>query len=174
MAIRYTVFCKRSVAQVTPEQLLVGTRIADLHTIAENDDVPEDIILSALHQLRMENVDTAGFRFYRLCYRPTGKRQVDVERWQMLDEVRDVVAEVLEGLEADSHPALSRIQTHLSQTIDIVDASFGSSPEEQMAPILASEVTRWLAEKFDGIIRAADDSWWELGSKYHEYQRLRA
>ena len=27
-----------------------------------------------------------------------------------------------------------------------------------MAPVLASEVTRWLAEGFGGVIRAADDS----------------
>jgi len=41
-----------------------------------------------------------------------------------------------------------------------------------MAPVLASEVTRWLAEQYDGIIRASDDSWWELGAIYHEYQPL--
>jgi len=29
-----TVYCKRSVAHVTPDQLLAGTREADLHTIA--------------------------------------------------------------------------------------------------------------------------------------------
>ena len=174
MAVRYTVYCKRSAAQVTPEQLLAGTRVADLHTIAENDDIPEDLIMSALKQLRMENVEEAGFRFYRLCYREAGRRQIDVERWQTLEEVRGVAAEVLEDLEARRHPALNRIRAHLSETVDIVSASFGSSPEEKIAPVLASEVTRWLAEQYDGIIRAADDSWWELGPEYHEYQPLRA
>jgi hypothetical protein len=173
MAARYTVYCKRSVAGVTPAQLLAGTRIADLHTIAENDDVPEDVIMSALGQLRMENVDSSGFRFYHLHYRPEGKRPIDVERWQTPGEVQVVVAELLEDLEANRHPALERIRNHLGETVDIVSASFGSSPGEQMAPILASEVTRWLAEQFDGIIRAADNSWWELGPEYHEYQRLR-
>ncbi len=172
MAIRYTVYCKRSVAGVAPEQLLAGVRSADLHTIAENDEISDDAIIDALDQLRIENVDPSGFRCYRLCYRPTGKRQVDVERWQTADEVRGVATEVLEGLEEEGHPALEHIRTHLQQTVDIVDASFGSSPGEQMAPVLASEVTRWLAEKFDGIIRAADGTWWELGSRHHEYQRL--
>src|SRR5262249_31740462 len=115
----------------------------------------------------------SGFRFFRLSYRPTGKRQIDVERWQTEDEVRAVVAEVLEDLEAEGHPALGRIHAHLRQTGDIVSASFGSAPGEAMAPILASEVTGWLAEHFDGIIQAADDSWWELGPRFHEYQRLR-
>jgi hypothetical protein len=172
MAIRYTVYCQRSAAGVTPEELLAGTREADLHTIAENDDIPEEMIVDALKQLRIENVDPTGFRFYRLCYRPSGVRQIDVERWQTAGEVRAVVTELLEGLEAKGHPALERIRAHLVQTVDIVDASFGSAPGERMAPVLASEVTRWLAEKFDGVIRAADDSWWELG-QYGEYQPFR-
>lgn len=66
---------------------------------------------------------------------------------------------MLEDLEASAHPLLERIRSHLADTVDIVSASFGSSPEEQMAPILASEAARWLAEQFDGIIRAADGFW---------------
>ncbi len=172
MAIRYTVYCQRSAAGVTPEQLLAGTREADLHTIAENDDIPDDVIVEALKRLRVQNVDPQGFRFYRLCYRPDGMRQINVERWQTSSEVHGVVAEVLGGLEDQGHPALDRIRAHLGQTVDIVDASFGSAPGESMAPVLASEVTRWLAQKFGGIIRAADDSWWQLG-RHGEYQPLR-
>jgi hypothetical protein len=35
MAIRYTVYCKQNVSAVTPEQLLAGVPVADLHTLAE-------------------------------------------------------------------------------------------------------------------------------------------
>lgn len=171
MAIRYTAYCRQSVAAITPQQLLAGIREADLHTIAENDDIPDDVILDALKQLRIENVDQEGFRFYRLSYRPNGMRQINVERWQTQDEVRAVVAEVLEQLEEVRHSALDRIRAHLGQTADIVSASFGSAPGERMAPVLASEVTRWLAQKFVGLIRAADGSWWELG-RHGEYQPL--
>ena len=143
--------------------MLAGTRIADLHTIAENDNVPDELIVEALQQLRIENIDATGFRFYRLSYRAEGKRQIDIQRWQTIEEVRIDVAEVLENLEAKGHPALERIRSHLSESLDIVDAAFGSMPGELMAPILASEVTRWLAQHYDGIIRAADDTWWELG-----------
>ncbi len=172
MAARYTVYCKRSVADVTPSQLLDGAKFADLHTIAENDDVPDELILDALRQLRIENIDAAGFRFYRHWYRAEGKRQLDIQRWLTLDEVRAAVAEDLEILDVRGHPALRRIRLHLAETIDIVDASFGSMPGERMAPVLASEVTRWLAQHHDGIIRAADDTWWELGPRYHEYRPL--
>lgn len=171
MAIRYTVYCHQSVVEVTPQQLLVGTCEADLHTIAESDVIADDVIVDALKQLRNENVDPQGFRFFRLCYRPDGLRQIDVERWQTAEEVRAVVSEVLEDLEDRGHPALARIRVLLGKTVDIVDASFGSTQGEQMATVLASEVTRWLAETFGGIIRAADDSWWQLG-RYGEFQPL--
>lgn len=172
MAVRYTVYCQKSVAAVAPEQLLAGTRVADLHTIAEGNDISDEVILDALGQLRIENVDPQGFRFYRLCYRPPGARQVDVDRWQTAGQVRTVVAEHLELLEHKRHPAIERIRAHLERTVDIVNASFGSSPEEEMAPVLASEVTRWLAWKFDGLVCWPDDSWWELG-RFGEYQPLR-
>lgn len=171
MSARYTVYCKISVAAVTPEKLLDGICCADLHTIAEGNDIAEKTIVDALGQLRIEDVDPGGFRFYRLCYRPEGKRQIDVERWQTPEEVKCDLDEVLEELEHDSHPALERIRNHLRSTIDIVDASFGYSRGQEMAPVLASEITRWLAEMFDGIIRAADDTWWELG-EHQEYEEL--
>ena len=123
-------------------------------------------------QLRMENAEPNGFRCYRLSYRPAGSRQIDIERWQTPEEIAVVAAEVLEAVENEGHPAAARIRVHLGQTVDIVDASFGFSPGEQMAPVLASEAMRWLAEKFDGIIRA-DDAWWELGPQHHEYRKLR-
>lgn len=173
MAIRYTVYCKQSVSHVTPRELLEGVQIADLYTIAEFNDVPDEVIESALDQLRIENIDANGFRFYRLCYRPEGLRQIDVERCQTQEEVRGVVAEVCESLQEKNHPSIDHISSHLKDTMDIVAASFGSSEEEMMAPILASEVARWLAEKFDGLIRAADNSWWQLGA-HSEYQPLQA
>lgn len=171
MAARYTVYCRRSAAAVTPEQLLRGVQFADLHTLAEFSDVPEDLITAALAQLRIENIKPGGFFWYRLGYRPPGKRQIDIERWRTPEEMQGDVAEVLEALEGAAHPALTRIRSHLQATVDVVSASFGSSPEEQMAPVLASEATRWLAEQFDGVIRAADGTWWRLG-RHHEYQPL--
>lgn len=172
MGARFTVYCLRSVAKVTPQDLLAGVSGIDLETIAEGDNVPDDLIESALSQLRVENQEPGGFSWYRLCYRPAGMRQVDIQRCQNADEVRGVVEEVLEELAVKHHPALKQIRQHLEETIDIIDASFGFSPGEQIAPTLASEASRWLAEHFDGIVRAANDSWWKLGPQCHEYQPL--
>jgi hypothetical protein len=165
VAIRYTVYCTKSAAHVTPEQLLAGVREADLLTIAENDDVPDDVAETAVSNLAITDLQPERpFTFYRLIYRPGPVRQIDVERWSSPDEVEGDIAELLEDLEAGAEPLLPRIRPHLESVVDVVSASFGSAPGEAMAPILASEVARWLAEHFDGIIRAADDTWWQLGT----------
>jgi hypothetical protein len=62
MAAHYILYCRRSAASITPEQLLAGTRQANLHTIAENDGIPDDMIVDALKQLRIENVDPKAGR----------------------------------------------------------------------------------------------------------------
>ena len=164
MAVRYTAYCTKPAAGVTPQQLLVGVREADLVTIAANDGVPEELAESAEEHLAIVDMaPDSPFEFYRLVYRPGDVRQIDVERWSSIDEVRGELAELIEDLEAEGDPILPKIRPHLDSVVDIVDASFGSSPGEVMAPILASEVTRWLAAQFGGIIRAADDTWWQLG-----------
>jgi hypothetical protein len=165
VAVRYTVYCRRPAESITPQQLLDGVRLADLVTLAENDDIPEALAESAEEHLAITDMaPDKPFTFYRLVYRPGDVRQIDVERGESIEDVHGELSEVIEDLEAEENPILSRIRPHLDGVVDIVDASFGSSPGEAMAPILASEVTRWLAEQFDGIIRAADDSWWRLGS----------
>jgi len=165
VGISYTVYCKKSVADVTPEQMLAGVNEADLETLAESYDVPDSAIRSARDGLGIVNVDAEqGFHLYRLVYRPGDVRQIDVQRWLTTEAVRDVLAEVVEDLEVEGHALLPRIRTHFEGVVDIVDASFGFSEGEVMAPILASEITRWLAEQYVGIIRAADDSWWTLGT----------
>ena len=171
MAASYTAYLMRSCADLAPRELLAGTREADLHTIAEDDVSDDAVILDALKQLRIENVKPPGFVFYRLSYRPEGLRQIDVERWPTLEATQGAIAELVETLEAARHPLLPRLRPHLEACVDIVDARFGSSRGEAMAPILASEVARWLAEKYNGIIRAADDTWWKLG-RYREYERF--
>ena len=157
---------------MTPQQLLSGIREADLLMIAEGENVPEEVAEAAEDNLAIaDEAPDKPFTFYRLIYRPGDVRQVDIERWSTIEEVRADIDELLEDLEAEHHPRLAAIRRHLAGIVDIVDASFGSSPGEAMAPILASETARWLAEHFDGIVRAADGSWWQLGSA-GEYAEL--
>lgn len=159
MPIRYTAYCKRTAAGVSPTQLLSGTTEGDLMMLAEAAGVPDDVALAAFDQLRIDRVRGDGFSFYRLSYRPDGVRQIDVERWASLEEARADAAEVLADLEAAAHPLLDALRPHLEATVDVVSASFGFGRGEAMAPILAGEVVRWIASRHDGIVRA-DDAWW--------------
>jgi hypothetical protein len=165
MGIHYTVYCKQSVAHVTPKELLEGVTAADLPALAKKQDVPEEQVAAALDALRVENLKPPGFVVYRLVYRPAALRQVDVECWESKEDVQAVLDEELEELAAEGHPHFKQIRVHLKQCVDVIDASCGPTPGEGMARVLAAEVARWLAGRFDGIIRTADEQWWRLGPR---------
>jgi len=158
MGVRFTTYCRRSLAHVEPEQLLHALESGDLHTLAEGYDLEDDVIEPALEQLRIEKVDATGFRRWRLCYRPAGHRQVDIDR--QTTEVQEAIAEEMQALEDEDHLKMAQIIAHLWQTTDTVDASFGTMESERMALVLASEVARWFAQEFDGIVKDCNGKWW--------------
>lgn len=158
MAQRHTVYLKQSVATVTPEELLDSVRQIDLAMLAESCGVPDDLIDEALQHLRVEKVKPRGFVFWRLVYRPGDVRQVDIDRFSNAE----AAAEKLEFLDPDL-PCADAVRRHLAECVESVSASYGSMPGEAMAPVLGSEVCRWLAEKFGGIIEDPSGDWYELG-----------
>jgi hypothetical protein len=162
MGVHYTIYCKKSLAQVSPKDLLAGVMTADLAAVARKEGVGEEQITTALEMLRIENMKPPSFVLYRLYCRPGAVRQVEVECWESKDDVQAVIDEELEELAAEGHPHFKQIRTHLKQCVDVVDSSSASSGEP-MPRLLAREVARWLAGKFDGIIRTADEKWWRLG-----------
>lgn len=162
MAQRHTAYLKQSAVVITPKQLFDGIREVDLALLAESCGVSDDLIDEALANLRIEKVKPRGFVFYRLIYRPGEVRQVDIDRWPTAKLAAGVIAEVLENLDPDL-PCLEAVRGHLGECVDSVSASYGSMPGEAMAPVLGSEVCRWLAEKFGGIVRDPAGDWYELG-----------
>ena len=158
MGAHYTVYCKKSVAHVTPQELLKGVTSADLPALARKEGVPEDQVAAVLDVLRAENMKPPGFVVYRLFYRPGGLRQVDVECWESKEDVQAVLDEELEELAAEGHPHFKLIRAHLKQCVDVIDASAGAA-DEGMARVLAREAARWLAGHFDGIVRTSDQKW---------------
>jgi hypothetical protein len=162
MGQRHTVYLKWSAAEITPEELLAGIQEVDLSLIAEVCDAPGERVDEALKNLRIENLRPPGFVFYRLYYRPGDVRQVDVERRRTAEEIRGVIEEVMENLDPETGCS-EKVRQYLRACVDTVSASYGGMPGEAMAPILASEVCRWLAEKLGGIIRDPRGDWYELG-----------
>jgi hypothetical protein len=160
MGIHYTVYCKKA-AHVTPAELLKGVTAADLPALAKKEGVSDDEIEAALDVLHIDNLKPPGFVVYRLCYRKSGMRQVDIECWEDKDDVQAVLDEELEELVAEHHPHSKPIRTHLKQCVDVIDTSIGN-PNEPIARVLARQTACWLAGHFDGIIRTADEKWWRL------------
>ncbi len=161
MAQRHTVYLKQSVVAITSEELLAGIQEVELELIGEVCNVPVERIDEALAHLRIENMEPPGFIFYRLYYRPGPVRQIDIERWRTPNEVAGEIAETLENLDPNEQ-STAKVEQYLRDCVDTVSASYGSMPGEAMAPILASEVCRWLAEQLGGIIRGPDGDWYEL------------
>src|SRR5262245_11431071 len=125
MGIHYTVYCKKSVAHVTASELLKGVSLADLPALAKQEGVPDEEIAAAMDVLHAENLKPPGFVFYRLCYRKSGLRQVDIECWEDKADVQAVLDEELEELAAERHPHYKPIRGHLKQCVDVIDTSIG-------------------------------------------------
>ena len=170
MGTHYTVYCKKSVAHVTPAELLKGVSATDLPALAKKEGVPDDQVAPALELLHIENLKPPGFVVYRLFYRRPTMRQVDIECWESKDDLQAILDEELEELAAESHPHYKPIRAHLKQCVDVIDTSVGAPPEP-MGRVLAREVARWLARLFDGIIRTGDEKWWRLDAQ-GEFQPL--
>jgi hypothetical protein len=163
MTLSYTVYCKQSAAALNPEYFLNGIRQADLYAIAEGPGVEEEAIDAALRALRVEASTTGNRSSFQVCFRPSGLRQVLVELWETNEEVETVISEVLSDLSCEQWESKAEmITSRLGQANETVDISFGNSPQEAMAVVIASEAARFLAEKFNGVVRDSDDQWWLL------------
>src|SRR6476619_2969892 len=103
MALRHTVFCKRSVAAGTPEQLLGHLGMLDFLTLGEDYGLPVEAV-EAARPLRIENIDAGPFCVYHLRYGNPGARPIAIERWESEDQRRAAVDEAIDNLE-DGAPA---------------------------------------------------------------------
>ena len=102
---------------------------------------------------------------YQIGTAPTFSRRqlgTGLTSYESPDEIRGVINEVIDELDPKGAPS-KKVRRYLKDCVDTVSASYGSEPGEAMAPILAAQVCRWLAEKLGGIIRDPCGDWYELG-----------
>lgn len=159
MPASIAVYCKRSVALITPVQVFTALQEADFWTLAESRYIPPFRVQQALGDLKIENVGSGGFLEYALSYRPAPLPQCVVRRLALAEGVHDPALDELEGLH---HPGIDRIRRHVKQAKDVVTLELSSMPDQQMTALLASEIARWLAEMGDGMIARSDQTWWDL------------
>jgi hypothetical protein len=162
MPLRHTVFCKRSVAAVTPEMLLKHLNILDFLTLGEDYGISENAIQAA-RPLRIENIDPGQFCLYHLRYGASGIRPVEIDRWENADQHRAYVEETIENITIQNGARTGKVIGFLRASVDSVSVSFGTDPQ---AAMYAWEVVRYFASEFDGIVRPDDGQWLTIGDDY--------
>jgi len=162
MPLRHTVYCKRSVAAVTPEKLLKHLEVLDFLTLGEDYGISVEAV-KASRPLRIKNIDPKQFRLYHLSYGELDKRPVEIDRWEAEGQHRGAVDETLDNLRIEDMARVKRISDFLRQSVDSVSVSFGTDPP---AAMYAWEVVRYFASEFDGIVKADDGEWLTIGDDY--------
>jgi hypothetical protein len=164
MAAWILLYCKRSLSEVTPEQVRAGIDEADWWTLAEGYGIEDEAAVNAaLKYLRIKELSReAGKVRWRLFYRPARLRQIDIERWTDPSLVAEEVQEERPSLARMRKPAAKIIREHLAAVQETVGIEMGWDQLEGMPVVLAYEVARWLAHVGKGLIKDHDDHWWGL------------
>jgi hypothetical protein len=164
MAWWLTIYCRKPVSMLTPEQLLAGLRDEDREapagvdywTLAEHYGIEDEAVVdAALDVLRVRGGDTIGLDVVEVCYRPqVDARPIVVHCWTAPERVAEELQEAQEG-RAPPPEALARLRT----IREVVGIELGFSQLEDMGIVLAYEVARWLTQKGDGVVVDDDDCW---------------
>ncbi len=160
MSAFWHLYCKRTLAHLTPAALAAGIAPADFHTEAEGYEVPEEQVEAALSYLSIE-AEGDGFSRWALRYRPEGMRQVYIWRSDKPQEVAELLNEAREAVHGLRKGART-IKRHLAETQEVVSIELGWGQLGDMGIVLAYEVARWLATEGDGLMRDHEDVWWIL------------
>ena len=158
MAVSIAVYCQRSVAAVTPEEIVSALRSADLSVLARSRGLSPFWLQEALANLKVESVGSEGFDEYALSYRPAPLPQCTIRRLLLVEGAHDPA---LKELRAVHHPGMDKIREHVDRAKEVVSIEIGGSGQ-QMTALLASEIARWMAEIANGLIARSDQSWWDL------------
>jgi hypothetical protein len=163
MSEAITVFGKRSLAGVIPDEVRAGVDEADWWTLAEGYGIDdEDLVNAALDHFRIERLRTRLGEVYHVYYRPRGRRQIDLWRWTSPEEIAEEVAGARKKLKRSRKPALRRLGDQLARVGEVISLGLGWDQLDGMAVVLAYEIARWLAHVGDGCVRDHEGQWWAL------------
>lgn len=158
MAASIAVYCKRSVAEITPEEIVSALRSADFSLLVQGRGLLPFRLDDALDHLKVESVGSKGFDEYAFSYRPAPLPQCTIRRLPLVEGAHDPV---LEELRTVHHPGMDKIRRHVDRAKEVVSIEL-DGPGQQMTALLASEIARWIADVGDGLIARSDQSWWDL------------
>jgi len=156
MAWWITVYCSRDCSALQSTDLASGIRAGDpdalagvdYFTLAEDYDVPETVVAPALEHLRV----TGDFEIHYES--DPDARPVVVHVWTQPGRVREEVEEAREVRSAPTSAA-----PFLDGCRAVVGIELGVSMAQTMGVVLAYEVARYIAQKYDGVIVDDEDRW---------------
>jgi len=153
------VYCQKSVAHISPDQLLAEISKADLATLAEDYNVAEEQVKPARANLHIQAALQTKFDIYKLHYRTPEQRPVAIRRSAAPATVSEEVREALERLEGKQGTAADKLRGHLGQVTEVISVELGWSQLKDMGIVLAYEVARSVAQVGEGYIRDDDGAW---------------
>jgi hypothetical protein len=168
MPVMLSVYCKRSVAAVTSEDLLATLRSADVAMIAESRHLWLGLIDDVLTHLQIVRSQSEKSVRWELRYWPGIEPQCVIRCAALLSGARDPH---LDQLRTIHHPGVDRIRRHLAESLEWVTFDFPQDRHAVTTALLASEAARWFAELGDAVIARADNSWWDL-DQLGAYRRI--
>ena len=162
MPARHVVYCKRTAAEVTPDNILKHLKVFDFWTLGEDYDISEEAVDAAL-SLNVKNIHEGQFRLYHLTYGTSDTRPIEIDRWETREQRRSAVDDKIDNLSIEEKARVAKITEFLRNSVDSVSVAFGIDPP---AAMFAWEVVRYFASEFDGIIEADDGEWLTIGSDF--------
>lgn len=163
MAAWFTVYCSRSVDQVTFAEILSEMKRGDFYTAAEVYGlVDEAAVDRALDSLKLESGDGTGGVRFRLTYGQPERRPILVYIFSDREVIAEDQDEGVELLDKASGLGVERIRIHLDRIVEVVHVELGWSQLEDIVVVFAGMVSEYLAIVGEGLIRDPYDVWWAM------------
>jgi len=164
MPIWMTVYCRKPLSDLTPQQVLDGIQgndpVApagvDYWTLAEDYGIDEDLVDEELSTLSVSPL-RGGDEGYEVRY---GAREqpLAIRRWHDPTRVAEEIQEILEQADRQPEEAIRRV--HASR--EVIGVEMRPGHLRDMGVVIAYEVARYLAQKGDGLIRTDEERWLEV------------
>ena len=156
MAEWVVAYCRKSVGNLTPDEMLKELRMADLLTLGENLDLTTSTIKEAEKQLRFEKEKRdPDFSYVDLQFKTDG-RPIQIRR---NTKPKTELDETLENLPEAKEAGLERVRKHLSETVEIVSFELGGTDSQGVGAILAEVTAFFIAQHGDGIVEFYGMEW---------------
>ncbi len=142
-----TTYLQRSPQELDADEVRKGIADADWWTLAEDFEIDSEAVDRFMAAL--------GWQDEPLQVGLPDARPIKLHVWTESDRVEDELGEL--------PPQQGPVRDHLTDTCAVVAIELGWSQLRSMHEVLAFEIAYWLAERFQGVILAPDDRWYDSG-----------